>query len=58
MEVRDEGLGGTSQKHDKSGMDVGINLLFDIFRPRCGSGLPVLMDVMHAVISDQPNAPI
>ena len=57
-EVRDGSPGWKFQKHDKSAIDVRINLLLDIFRPRRGSGLPALMDVMHAAISDEPNAPV
>ena len=46
------------QKHDKCAIRVRINLFLGFFRPRRGSGLPALMDAMHAAISDAPDAPV
>ena len=57
-EMRDGGPGWHIQRDDKSALDVRVNLLLDIFRHRRWSGLPALLDSVHAAISDVPNAPI
>ena len=56
-EIRDGGPGWNFQKHAESAIDFRTNLLLDIYRPRHSSGLPALMDLMHAGISGVLNAP-
>ena len=57
-EVRDSGPGWHFLKDDKSAIEFRVNLLLDIFRHRRESGLPALLDSVHAAISDEPEAPI
>jgi len=57
-EIRDSGPGWLFVKNDKPAVEYRVNLLLDIFRPRRGSGLPPLMDLMQVAISDEPQAPI
>ena len=52
------GVLGGSSRYDKSVICVRINLFLDIFRPIRGSGLPALIDVMHAATSAEPDASV
>jgi hypothetical protein len=57
-EIRDKGPGWLFPRDDKCAFEFRRNLILDIFRPRRGSGLPALLDLMHAAISDEPQAPV
>ena len=54
-EIRDGGPGWRFQRHDKSAIDVRVNLLCDAFRHRHGSGMPALLNSVQLAISDGLN---
>ena len=55
-EIRDGGPGWMFDKDDKSAIELRINLLLDMFRPRLGSGLPALTNLLQQLsISDEPT---
>ena len=57
-EIRDGGPGWLFNRDDKSAIKLRINLLLDMFRPRQGSGLPALTNLLQQLtISDEPSGP-
>lgn len=58
-EIRDGGPGWIFERDDTSAIQIRVNLLLDLFRPRQRSGLPALTNLMQLLsISDEPHAPV
>ena len=48
-ELREGGPGWRFERNDKSAIDLRVNLLLDIFRPRRRSGLPALSNLVQPI---------
>ena len=57
-EIRDAGPGWNFEREDKSAVDLRVNLLLDIFRPRQRFGLSDLTNSIQLSISDEPDVPV